>query len=310
MDSTTTEKKTQALTRGISSGFTLIELLVVIAIIILLVAILVPVVNRTRELAQRAGCLTNLKQLTLAWNLYAEDNDGWLVRGRASGYYTRGGSKTRNRVLSGWVGWGILDPRHELKGIPNNQRDNKGALWPYVHDIDVYRCPRGRTDHAVTYATLISANGDMVEGTSRPNAEEAFRMIVPGRRVGKTVLKLTNRKDIISPGASQRAIFMDHGQLPEGGDFHVPYLYPWWTFFSPAPIHHAQGITLCMADGHAEYWKWRGAETVSMPREQSPFGDGLFTEILAGMQDYSPQTENGLYDLQRVQKATWGRVGY
>jgi len=296
------KKGTRELIRGISSGFTLIELLVVIAIITLLVAILIPVVNRARELGQRAVCLSNLKQLTLAWNLYAEDNDGWLVRGCPYGQATSGSS----RILKGWLGRAFLHPesRSELLEDPN-----KGPLWPYIRDVDCYRCPRGRTDYAATYTTVISANSYQVEGTSHSNAGSRWRMTAPGARVGKTVLRLTNLEDIISPGASQRAIFMDEGQVPFDNDFYVHYLYPQWTFSSPPPTHHAKGITLSMSDGHVEYWKWKGRETVSMPREQRPFHH-MFRELLEGWQDYSPRTEDGLSDLQRLQKATWGRLGY
>ncbi len=102
---------------------------------------------------------------------------------------------------------------------------------------------------------------------------------------------------------------MDQGEQPHTGDFFVPYLYPQWSFYSPPPIHHAKGVTLCMADGHAEYWKWKGRETVSMPRERSPWGH-LFLELLEGRQDVKPQTEDGLHDLQRLQRATWGRLGH
>ena len=65
------------------NGFTLIELLVVITVIALLMAILIPVLNRARETGQRAVCLSNLKQLTLGWLMYAEDHDGEMVSGRS-----------------------------------------------------------------------------------------------------------------------------------------------------------------------------------------------------------------------------------
>lgn len=60
-------------------GFTLIELLVVIGIISILAAILFPVFARTRENARRASCSSNLKQIGLGWQMYAQDHDGLLV---------------------------------------------------------------------------------------------------------------------------------------------------------------------------------------------------------------------------------------
>ena len=74
-------------------GFTLIELLVVIAIIAVLMGILMPALSRVREQGKRATCLSNLKQLTLSWIMYADDNDDKLVNGD-SGEYGHGQLRT------------------------------------------------------------------------------------------------------------------------------------------------------------------------------------------------------------------------
>ncbi|MBM3500345.1 MAG: DUF1559 domain-containing protein [Armatimonadetes bacterium] len=84
-------------------GFTLIELLVVIAIIAILAAILFPVFARAREKARQASCQSNLKQIELAWLMYAQDYDERVMPAWHGGPAGSGACST-------WWHAGIIDP--------------------------------------------------------------------------------------------------------------------------------------------------------------------------------------------------------
>ncbi|KAB2659998.1 MAG: type II secretion system protein [Verrucomicrobia bacterium] len=96
------------LPRGTTRGrraFTLIELLVVIAIIAILAGLLMPGLATARGRARRIACVSNLRQLGVAFRMYADDNGGWLPE--TTHVYGTGNSAS-NRVwihtLRGYVG--------------------------------------------------------------------------------------------------------------------------------------------------------------------------------------------------------------
>ena len=111
--------------RSRSGGFTLVELLIVIGIIALLVAILLPALNRAREMSRRTVCLSNIRQLTAAWLMYAGEHQGRLCN------------------LGGNPDWaeGVF-PLPIPQTLPPPQTIiPQGQLWPYLKDLRVYVCP-------------------------------------------------------------------------------------------------------------------------------------------------------------------------
>jgi prepilin-type N-terminal cleavage/methylation domain-containing protein/prepilin-type processing-associated H-X9-DG protein len=108
-------------------GFTLIELLVVIAIIGILSAMLLPALGRAKATAQRADCISNLRQLGLGTLIYADENGGAL--------FFRSQPPTSNGQ-QWWFGW--------IASGAEGQRAfdlSSGALFPYLHSSAVRICP-------------------------------------------------------------------------------------------------------------------------------------------------------------------------
>lgn len=109
-------------------GFTLIELLVVIAIISILAAMLLPSLATAKEKARSAGCLSNLKQIGVAINMYADEHSGALVPAE---YNVRNGAKFEE-------GWPNLLCSAKYLAAPRSP-----SFYVLSPGNSVFRCPSG-----------------------------------------------------------------------------------------------------------------------------------------------------------------------
>jgi prepilin-type N-terminal cleavage/methylation domain-containing protein len=123
-------------TRERGRGFSLVELLVVIAIIATLAALLLPALGRAKEHALATKCLSNLRQIGVATQLYIQDHDS---RYPTAPDFGTGGS-------GGWQGWrfGGGDPDPAAAARSGLEAADHRLLWPYTKSRDVYRCPADR----------------------------------------------------------------------------------------------------------------------------------------------------------------------
>ncbi len=252
-------------------GFTLVELLVVIAIIAVLMAILMPALKGAREQGKRAVCLNNLRQLTLAWILYAEANNGRIPYSDVG--FTLG-------VTRWWVNWpgATSDPVDDFTMEEWHNAIKAGQMYKYCKNVKLYRCPNAPKRYGLSYAIVDSMNGYCDWG-DYPDYEK---------------LKITLINQIRR--TSERIVFLDESP-PSPGTWGIKYTKEaWWD---PPPKLHSKGTTFSFVDGHSEFWKWKD------PRTSKSVWTATQPDEIAHDND-----EPGNEDLHKVQRAVWGGLGY
>jgi prepilin-type N-terminal cleavage/methylation domain-containing protein len=207
-------------------GFTLIELLVVIAIIAILAAILFPVFAQAREKARQISCLSNEKQIGLAFMQYVQDYDETYPHQQ---FY--------NQVSKQWTFW-------------------EAVLTPYIKARDVFRCPSnpyGSVNWLSSFDGQNFAISYAYNAVFAPNWGDAWNTSVAEiDKPADTILVTESRMPWIALGA--------FNVLQDAPKYHYPGSYPSGT---PVPgadysalMQHMHFVNMIYTDGHAKSMKF------------------------------------------------------
>jgi prepilin-type processing-associated H-X9-DG protein len=235
-------------------------LLVVIAIIAILAGMLLPALAKAKMKAGTTRCVSNLKQLQLAWYMYPGDNNERLVLNWVG---------DKRSWIDGTVAVGKGSP-----GLTNIQVIQNGALYPYNSSVEIYRCPNDPPEtlagRKVNRVRTVTMNGRMNGGdptdAARYGAYDASWVQDPKAREFGPNKRTT---DITRPGPSRAMVFVhEHPNTIEDGYFAVKGFQNIWQNL-PASTH-GNGGTLSFADGHAEFWKWVEPETAKRKTWDEP----------------------------------------
>jgi prepilin-type processing-associated H-X9-DG protein/prepilin-type N-terminal cleavage/methylation domain-containing protein len=254
------------------AAFTLLELLVSIAVLVILAGLLLPNLSRAKESARSINCMSNLRQLQLCWQMYADDYAGvfvpndWIASVSSSsgsgstngsgGTNGSGNTNVQDFVQTSWCeGDALVDTTTSNLQL--------GLLYPYNNSAGIYHCPSD-------LSTIEDANGNPLPQprtrsynmSQSVNGYPYLTNLDDGMVVDALQPCFADISDVTNPAPAQLFVFIDENEFTlEDAQFGYPALIPspfgypqWWDMPSN---RHNQGANLSFADGHVEHWKWQ-----------------------------------------------------
>jgi prepilin-type N-terminal cleavage/methylation domain-containing protein/prepilin-type processing-associated H-X9-DG protein len=256
--------------RSLLTAFTLIELLVVIAIIAILASLLLPAIAGAKAQAHKIKCLNNLRQLHIAWQLYADDHRGHLA---PNGHSPRSGLEP-NRPS--WVG-GWLDFSDRLDNIDARYLMDPGyrhgaKLAPYLRTSAVFKCPSDKSSARISDRMLPRVR------TMSVNCYMNGLETVGVNAFWQSDLFVTFRKqeDLNLASPSMMFVFIDEREDSINDGYFASDLrnqLGLYTMVDFPGSYHNRAANLTFSDGHAESHRW------SDPRTSPPLRPGHLLDL-------------------------------